>query len=142
VIPNTIPLEQPSSSIYWDPNGYLLPPTFQSTIIPSVAPGPVKRPSSSASGAKNPTTSRCIQRPSSEPRTDSFPLYSPMNYTVGSSNSSWNDTSTSQWDYPQTNDFPLYDPFNSGTGLTIPPSRLPANRFEGILLKTSFNYIY
>jgi hypothetical protein len=64
-----------------------------------------------------------------------------MNYTVGNSNSTWNDTSRSnsnesQWKYPyeeqlQTstipNDFPLYDPFNSGAGITIPPSTLITN---------------
>jgi len=133
------------SSIYWDPNGYLLPPSSQSTIIPLTVPGPVQRPNSSFSPApgtvNNTTTSRCIQRPSPEPRSCStnpapFPLYSPMNYAVGSSTSTWNDTPVtntheSQWNYPQeqqqqqlgssTNpiDFPLYDPFHSGAGLTI-----------------------
>ncbi len=129
---DVLPLEQPSSSsssLYWDPDGYLLPP------------GPVQRPFSPAPGP------RCIRRPSPEPSTTSFPIYSPMNYTIGNSNSTWNDTSgrnsnESQWKYPYeeqlqtstiSNDFPLYDPFNSGAGLTIPPSTLLTNGFEGIL---------
>jgi hypothetical protein len=106
LIPNDVlPLEQPSSSLYWDPNSCLIPP------------GPVQRPTSSFSPAPGP---RCIRRPSPEPSTTSFPAYSPMNYT-----STWNDTSETQWKYPTStipNDFPLYDPFNSGAGL----------RFEGI----------
>jgi hypothetical protein len=128
-------LENPSSSLYWDPNGYLLPP------------GPVQRPISSfspAPGSLNPTTSRCIQRPSSEPRTTPFPVYSPMNYTVDNPTSTWNDTpitNSNEWKYPheeqfQTstipNDFPLYDPFNSGARLTIPSSTLLNNGLEGI----------
>jgi hypothetical protein len=131
-INDTLPLENPSSSLYWDPNGYLLPP------------GPVQRPISSFSPAPGPlstTTSRCIQRPSSEPRTTSFPAYSPMNYTVDNSTSTWNDpltTNSNEWKYPHeeqfqtTNDFPLYDPFNSGAGLTIPSSTLLTNGFEGL----------
>ncbi len=72
-----------------------------------------------------------------------------MNYTIGNSNSTWNDTSERnskdpQWKYPYEeqpqpstipNDFPLYDPFNSGAGLTIAPSSLLTNGFEGIYLK-------
>ncbi|CAF3466512.1 unnamed protein product [Rotaria sp. Silwood1] len=137
-----------SSSMYWDPNGFLLPPPSQSIIIPSTAPGPVQRPNSSfspAPGTVNNTTSRCIQRPSPEPRSCStnpapFPLYSPMNYAVGNSSSTWNDTpvtntNESHWNYPQDHqqqqqqqlglsttptDFPLYDPFHSGAGLKLP----------------------
>lgn len=110
----------------------------------STAPGPVQRPNSSFSPAPGPvnnntTTSRCIQRPSPEPRSCStnsvpFPLYSPMNYAVGNSNPTWTDTSGtnthgSQWNFPQeqqlgpstpATDFPLYDPFHSGATLTIP----------------------
>jgi hypothetical protein len=143
------------SSIYWDPNTYLLPPSSQSTIISTTVPGPVQRPNPSfspAPGAVNhTTTSRCIQRPSPEPRSCStnsvpFPLYSPMNYAVGNSPSTWNDTPVtnpheSQWNYPQeqqqlgssTNatDFPLYDPFHSGAGLTIPSTTLLTNGFSG-----------
>ena len=71
----------------------------QQSFLPSI-PGPVQRPNSSfspAPGTVNNTTSRCIQRPSPEPRSCStnsapFPLYSPMNYAVGSSTSGWNDT--------------------------------------------------
>jgi hypothetical protein len=152
------------SSIYWDPNSYLLPPSTQSTIIPSIVPGPVQRPNTSFSPAPgtvhNTTTSRCIQRPSPEPRSCStnsapFPLYSPMNYAVGSSTSPWNDTPVtnthdSQWNYPQeqqqqqqigssttTTDFPLYDPFHSGAGLTIPSTTqttLLTNGFSGKLV--------
>jgi hypothetical protein len=151
------------SSAYWDPNGYVLPATSQSTIIPSTAPGPVQRPNSSfspAPGSVNNTTSRCIQRPSPEPRSCStntvpFPLYSPMNYAVGSSSgSAWNDTPVtntheSQWTYPQeqqqlgsstnSNDFPLYDPFHSGAGLTMPSSTqtLLTNEFSGKLLNNN-----
>ncbi|CAF0737080.1 unnamed protein product [Adineta steineri] len=141
-----------SSSLYWDPNGYLLPSSSQSTIA-----GPVQRPSPSfspAPGAVNNTTSRCIQRPSPEPRSCSannvpFPLYSPMNYAAGSSTSTWNDTPItntheSQWNYPQeqqqqigssitSTDFPLYDPFHSGAVLNIPSttqSTLLSNGFS------------
>jgi hypothetical protein len=147
--------------MYWDPNNYLIPPLSQSTTIPSTIPGPVQRPNSSfsaAPGTVNNTTSRCIQRPSPEPRSCStnsvpFPLYSPMNYAVGSSNSGWNDTPVtntheSQWGYTQEQqqqqqqlgssttptDFPLYDPFHSGAGLTIPSttqSTLLTNGFSG-----------
>ncbi|UJR29165.1 hypothetical protein I4U23_010379 [Adineta vaga] len=130
------------SSLYWDPNAYLLPPSSQSSIIPSSLPGPVQRPSSSFSPAPGSvTTSRCIQRPSPEPRSYStnnisFPLYSPMNYAANTSTSPWNDTPVtnthdSQWSYSQEQqlplnssatptDFPLYDPFHSGASLTIP----------------------
>jgi hypothetical protein len=150
-----------SSSLYWEPNNYLLPSLSQSTIIPSTIPGPVQRPNqsfSSAPGTVNNTTSRCIQRPSPEPRSCSsnsvpFPLYSPMNYAVGSSTSGWNDTPVtntheSQWSYSQelqqqqqqlgssqtSTDFPLYDPFHSGAGLTIPSTtqtNLLTNGFSG-----------
>jgi len=159
------------SSIYWDPNSYLLPPSTQSTIIPSTVPGPVQRPNASFSPApgtvNNTTTSRCIQRPSPEPRSCStnsapFPLYSPMNYAVGSSTSPWNDPSVtnthdSQWNYPQeqqqlgssttTTDFPLYDPFHSGAGLTIPSTTqttLLTNGFSGKLVRINnlFLFIY
>ncbi len=123
-------IEQPTSSLYWDPNGYLIPP------------GPVQRPNSSFSPAPGP---RCIRRPSPE----SLSTYSPLNYTMGNSTSTWNETSErnpndSQWKYPyeeqpQTsnipNDFPLYDPFNSGASLTIAPSSLLTNDFEGINFK-------
>jgi hypothetical protein len=136
--------------MYWDPNSYLLPGSSQSTIIPSAVPGPVQRPNPSFSPApgtvNNTTTSRCIQRPSPEPRSCSansvpFPLYSPMNYAVGNSTSPWNDTPVantheSQWNYSQdqqqlgsstgVTDFPLYDPFHSGAGLT--------NGFSGKLI--------
>jgi len=76
-----------------------------------------------------------------------------MNYAVGSSTSSWNDTPVtntheSQWNYPQEQqqqqlqlgsstaptDFPLYDPFHSGAGLTIPSTTqttLLPNGFSG-----------
>jgi hypothetical protein len=131
---DVLPLDQPTSSLYWDPDGYLIPP------------GPVQRPSSSFSPAPGP---RCIRRPSPESSTSSFPAYSPMNYTIGNSTSTWNDTSIkdsneSQWKYPyeeeqqqlQTstipNDFPLYDPFNSGAGITIPPSTLITSGFNGM----------
>jgi hypothetical protein len=138
LIPNQtndlLPIEQPTSSLYWDPNGYLIPP------------GPVQRPNSSFSPAPGP---RCIRRPSSDSSTNSFPTYSPLNYTIGNSNSTWNDTSERnskdpQWKYPYEeqpqpptipNDFPLYDPFNSGAGLTIAPSSLLTNGFEGIYLE-------
>ncbi|CAF3837045.1 unnamed protein product, partial [Rotaria magnacalcarata] len=133
-----------SSSMYWDPSGFLIPPPSQSIIIPTVAPGPVQRPNSSfspAPGTVNNATSRCIQRPSPEPRSCStnsapFPLYSPMNYAVGgNSTSSWSDSSAtnrneSSWNYTQesqqlglstdSTDFPLYNPFHSGAGLTLP----------------------
>ncbi len=135
LIPNktndVLPIEQPSSSLYWDPDSYLLPP------------GPVQRPTSSFSPAPGP---RCIRRPSPEQSTTSFPVYSPMNYTIGNSTSAWNDTSErnsneTQWKYPYEeqletstipNDFPLYDPFNSGAGITIPPSTILTNGFDGI----------
>ncbi|CAF1522707.1 unnamed protein product [Adineta ricciae] len=141
----------PPSSLYWDPNDYLLPQPSQSSIIPPPAPGPVQRPSPSfspAPGSINNTSSRCIQRPSPEPWSYStnnvpFPLYSPMNYAASGSTSAWNDTSVtnthdSQWNYPQeqslplqsstaSNDFPLYDPFHSGASLTIPSSTTPTN---------------
>ena len=145
--------------MYWDPNGYLLSGSSQSTIIPSTVPGPVQRPNPSFSPAPGPvnniTTSRCIQRPSPEPRSCSansvpFPLYSPMNYAVGNSTSPWNDTPVantheSQWNYSQeqqqqlgsatsVTDFPLYDPFHSGAGLTIPSTTqipLLTNGFSG-----------
>ena len=142
--------------MYWDPNSYLAPSLSQSTIIPSTVPGPVQRPTPSfspAPGTVNNTTSRCIQRPSPEPRSCSthsvpFPLYSPMNYAVGSSTSAWNDipvtnTHEPQWGYSQeepqqligssrnSTDFPLYDPFHSGAGLTIPSTTLLTNGFSG-----------
>lgn len=152
--------------MYWDPNGYLLPSSSQSTIIPSAAPGPVQRPSlsfSPAPGTVHNTTSRCIQRPSPEPRSSSsstnnipFPLYSPMNYAAGSSTSAWNDTPVtntheSQWNYSQEQqqqqaqlgssttptDFPLYDPFHSGAGLAISSTTqttLLPNEFSGRLI--------
>lgn len=152
----------PPSSMYWDPNGYI-PSSPSSSSSPtrflaSTAPGPVQRPNSSfspAPGAVNNTTaSRCIQRPSPEPRSCStnsvpFPLYSPMNYAVGNSNSTWSETPAtntheSQWNYPQeqqqlgpstpANDFPLYDPFHSGATLTIPSTvqrPLLTNGFSG-----------
>ncbi|CAF0953845.1 unnamed protein product [Adineta steineri] len=85
-------------------------------------------------------SSNPVQQPSSELRaTAIFPAYSPMNYAMDNSNSTWNDilVTTSnefQWEYshdeqqPQTstipNDFPLYDPFNSNTGLNIPSSTI------------------
>jgi hypothetical protein len=123
-------LEQPSSSPYWDPNSYLLPQK------------PVQRPTSSFSPAPGP---RCIRRPSPEPLNTSFPVYSPMSYTVGHVTSTWNEATSgrnsteSQWKYPyeeelQTStipdDFPLYHPFNSGASLTIGPSTLLTNGFE------------
>ena len=134
---DTLPIEgsPSSSSLYWNSNDY---PT----------PGPVQRPIQSflpAPGPLNTAISRCIQRPSSELRTTtSFPVYSPMNYTVG--NSTWNDipvtnSNESQWKYPHEeqfpsstipNDFPLYDPFNSGPGLPMPSSALLTNRLEGM----------
>ncbi len=161
------------SSMYWDSNGYLLPSSSsssQSTIIPSTVPGPVQRPSPSfspAPGTVNNTTSRCIQRPSPEPRFSStnhisFPLYSPMNYAAGSSNSTWNDTSVtntheSQWNYLQeqqaqlglsttSTDFPLYDPFHSGAGLNISSTTqttLLPNEFSGRLVDENnlFSYL-
>jgi hypothetical protein len=70
-----------------------------------------------------------------------------MSYTVGHVTSTWNENTSgrnsteSQWKYPyeeelQTStipdDFPLYDPFNSGASLTIGPSTLLTNGFEGI----------
>jgi hypothetical protein len=162
----------PPSSLYWDPNGYLLSSSSsssspQSTIIPSIVPGPVQRRTPSFSPApgtmNNTTTSRCIQRPSPEPRACSttsvpFPLYSPMNYAVGSSTSAWNDTSVkntheSQWNYPQeqqlgssttTTDFPLYDPFHSGAGLTIPSTTqtpLVTNGYSGRLFRSNQFFI-
>ena len=153
--------------MYWDPNGYL-PSSSSSSSSPtkfmsSTAPGPVQRPNSSFSSAPGPvnntTTSRCIQRPSPEPRSCSsnsvpFPLYSPMNYAVGNSKSTWADTSGtnthgSQWNYPQeqqlgpstpATDFPLYDPFHSGATLTIPStvqSPLLTNGYSGRFLNIS-----
>ena len=77
-----------------------------------------------------------------------------MNYAVGSSTSTWNDTSVtdtheSQWKYPQeqqlgssttTTDFPLYDPFHSGAGLTIPSTTqtpLLTNGYSGRFLRSN-----
>ncbi|UJR20533.1 hypothetical protein I4U23_023660 [Adineta vaga] len=140
-IDDIVPLEEPTSSpstssLYWNPNDYH-------------PPGPVQRPISSflpSPGPLQSTISRCIQRPSSEPRTTTlFPTYSPMNYTISTATSAWNDlpntnSNQTQWKYPndeqyQTsttipNDFPLYDPFNSGAALNIPSSSLLTNRME------------
>ena len=136
---NPLPVEQPNASLYWNRDGYLLPPP----------PGPVQRPNSAFSAAPGP---RCIRRPSPEPPTTAFPTYSPLNYTVGNSTSNWNETSErnskeSQWKYPYEeqqqpppplstttihDDFPLYDPFNSGAGLTISPSLLLNNGLKGL----------
>ena len=121
-IDDLLPVEQPTSSLYWDPNGYPIPP------------GPVQRPNPTFSPAPGP---RCIRRPSPEP----FPTYSPLNYTMGNTTSERNSNNNSQWKYPYEeqlptstipNDFPLYDPFNSGAGLTISPSSLLSNDFQGI----------
>ncbi|CAF0844840.1 unnamed protein product [Adineta ricciae] len=143
---DTLSLEEPSSSsLYWNPNEYH-------------PPGPVQRPIASflpAPGPLSTTASRCIQRPSSDSRTaTNFPEYSPMNYTVGNSTSTWNDlpgTNTNQtpWKYSDNekqyqtsttiqNDFPLYDPFNSGAALNIPPSNL-LNNCIGDLFANSSN---
>ncbi len=125
-----LPLESPSSSLYWNPDGYPLPP------------GPVQRPRSSFSPAPG---ARCIRRPSPELSITAFPGYSPMTYTVANVTSTWNETSgsnstESHWKHPYeeplststtTTDFPLYDPFNSGAGLTLPPSTLLTNGFDG-----------
>lgn len=132
------------ATIGWDTNAH------QTSLLSSVAPGPVQRrqpPFSPAPGALNHTTSRCIQRPSPEPRSSSsanaaapFPLYFPMAYArPTNSTSAWNETPVasvaheSQWNYPQeakqqfglasgSTNFPLYDPFHSGAGLPMPPS--------------------
>ncbi|CAF1148865.1 unnamed protein product [Rotaria sordida] len=126
-----------SSSSYLDSNSYLIPSSSLQESIPSFSPAP---------GPLNKTKSRCIQRPSSEPRSTSFLNYSSINNNnnISNLNSTWNDTSIinsneSQWIYSdkekfQTstipNDFPLYDPFNSGAGLTLLSSTLPINDFE------------
>lgn len=157
-----------SSSMYWDPNGFLLPSPSQSIIIPSAVPGPVQRPSPSfspAPGTVNNTASRCIQRPSPEPRSCSthsapFPLYSPMNYAVGSS-TSWNDTpvmnaNDTHWNYTQeqqhqlglsssSTDFPLYDPFHSGAGISLTSTSenlLLTNGFSGRSLAKSYFHVF
>ncbi|CAF2935165.1 unnamed protein product [Rotaria sp. Silwood2] len=128
-------LDEPSSSSYLDSNSYLLPSSSLQQPNPSFSPAP---------GPLNKTKSRCIQRPSSEPRSTSSPLYSAINDNISKLTSTWNDTSVinsneSQWIYTdkekfQTsaipNDFPLYDPFNSGAGLTILSSTLPTNGSE------------
>ena len=147
-----------SSTIGWDPNAYLLSSTvLQPSVLSPAAPGPVQRPQASfspAPGTLNHTTSRCIQRPSPEPRSSSstsaapFPLYFPMNYAGTSKSSAWNEATVAtvahepQWTYPQeaqqafglasdATDFPLYDPFHSGAGLPRPPSSLLTNGFAG-----------
>lgn len=131
---DTLTLEKPSSSsLYWNPNEYHSPGPVQRPIAPFLpAPGPLST-----------TASRCIQRPSSDLRTASnFPEYSPMNYTIGNSTSTWNDLSGTNanqapWKCMNNekqiqNDFPLYDPFNSGAALNIPPSNLLNNCIGGM----------
>ncbi|CAF1187855.1 unnamed protein product [Rotaria sp. Silwood1] len=128
-------LDGSPSSSYLDSNSYLLPSSSLQHSIPTFSPAP---------GPLNKTKSRCIQRPSSEPRSTSSSLYSSINDNVSNLTSTWNDTpitnsNESQWIYSdkeqfQTstipNDFPLYDPFNSGAGFAILPSTLPTNVFQ------------
>ena len=157
-----------TSSVNWNGNGYLLatppPPSsastalFPSPSVSSLTPGPVQRPHASfspAPGSMNHSASRCIQRPSPEPRSSAsntagpFSLYFPLDYSMDPGTSVWSDgtgttSQESSWNYPQdqpqfgssisSNDFPLYDPFHSGTGLTIPssmPKSLLTNEFSG-----------
>lgn len=95
-----LPSEQPSTSLYWDPTGYLLPPA-----------GPVQRPNTSFSPAPGP---RCIRRPS------------PTNSTLDESQ--WKYPCRESSSIPD--DFPLYDPFNSGASLNISPSSLLTNGLD------------
>lgn len=131
----TAPVFVPSSS--------LAPPKTNNDPAPSTLfYNPPDHPLPSFSPAPGPlqvTMSRCIQRPTSEPRTTpSFSTYFPMNYTVGHVTASWNDT-RDEPSRPATipDDYPLYDPFKSGAALTIPPSTLLTGHIRGTTPVTS-----
>ena len=150
----SMPLEDMSSSISWDPNNYFHSTSSSSPPQLTLVPGPVQRPNSShvsaltVGGTMN---SRCIQRPSSESRTSSFSLHSALDYAQDDSTSIWNqpcptNTHESLWKYSHEphhdvastlDDFPLYDPFNSGAGLTIPSSTLLTGDFDGMSSRVS-----
>ena len=131
------PLDQLSSSSYWDPNGYLLPSNSVQRTNTSFSPAP---------GSPSRTTSRCIRRPPSKPHTSSFSRYLSTNPNTNGLTSTPNDMSMINSNQSEcksfdekrfeisniSNDFPLYDPFNSGARLTISTSKLPVNGFDGI----------
>lgn len=110
---SSLSVDDATSSLFWNPSS--------SHLFP-LGPGPVQRPTSSAS--------RCIQRPSSEPRTSPFPQF-PSTDQHSSSNSNeslWqysDDTPSSRLD-----DFPLYNPFKSGADGMMPASSLLTSVFS------------
>ena len=109
---SSLSVDDATSSLFWNPSS--------SHLFP-LGPGPVQRPTSAAS--------RCIQRPSSEPRTSPFPQF-PSTDQHSSSNSN-----ESLWQYSddapssRLDDFPLYNPFKSGADGMMPASSLLTSVF-------------